>query len=175
MLHLIPPPLHRQALRIAHELRKYWWRFAKPDVTGCRVLAFDDQDRLLLIRHSYGRQSWLPPGGGMSRGEEPLAAAAREFAEELGCPLHAAFILDVVDENLLGARNLVHIVAGTVGGMPIPDGREVIASAFFAANELPHDMPVVLRDRMPEWVKAAIAARHGDAAAAPALLPGQTG
>jgi 8-oxo-dGTP pyrophosphatase MutT (NUDIX family) len=173
MLHLIPRPLHRQALRIAHELRKRWWQFARPEVIGCRVLAFDDEDRILLVRHSYGRQSWMPPGGGMSRGEDPLTAAAREFAEELGCPLHAPFIVEIVEENLRGAHNLVHVVAGTVGGAPIPDGREIIDTAFFAANQLPEDMPLALRN-LPKWITAATAARRRDAAPAPASPPAPT-
>jgi 8-oxo-dGTP pyrophosphatase MutT (NUDIX family) len=175
MLYLIPRPLHRQALRVAHELRQYWWRYARPDVIGCRVLAFDDQDRLLLIRHSYGRRSWMPPGGGMRRGEDPLAGAKREFGEEVGCPLNAPFIVDVVEESLLGARNVVHIVAGGVGGKPVPDGREIIAAAFFTADEMPGDMPRILQAHLPEWVRAAIAARRRDVGAAPAIPPGQTG
>lgn len=174
MLYLIPRPLHRQALRIAHTLRKRWWRLARPNLTGCRVLAFDDAGRLLLIRHSYGRRSWLPPGGGMARGEDPIAAAGREFAEELGCPLHAPFVVDVVEESLLGARNVVHIVAGTIGGTPVPDGREVIDTAFFAAHQLPDDLPYVLRAKMPEWVRAAIAGRQPAAMARPAIPPAPT-
>lgn len=175
MLHLIPPPFHRQALRIAHELRKYWWRYARPDVTGCRVLAFDEEDRILLIRHSYGRKSWMPPGGGLRRNENPLAAAVREFGEEVGCPLHAPFTVDVVEESLLGARNVVHIVAGSVGGTPVPDGREVIAAAFFTASELPEDLPMALRGRLPGWIREAATARRRDAGAAPANPQGRTG
>lgn len=174
MLHLIPPPLHRQALRIAHGLRKRWWRLARPNVIGCRVLAFDEEGRVLLIRHSYGRRSWMLPGGGMKRGEDPLRAAAREFAEELGCPLHAPFVVDVVEESLLGARNVVHIIAGTIGGVPVPDGREVIDTAFFATTRLPDDMPNVLRRGMSNWIRAATAGRHRDAAALPAFPPAPT-
>lgn len=175
MLHLIPRPLHRQGLRVAHGLRKRWWRLARPNLTGCRVLAFDEAGQLLLIRHSYGRRSWLPPGGGMARGEDPITAAMREFAEELGCPLHAPFLIDVVDENLLGARNLVHIVAGTVGGTPTPDGREVIDAAFFPADRLPGDLPLVLQGRMPDWIRAAKAARRRDEGPDPARPPEPTG
>lgn len=175
MLHLIPPPIHRQALRIAHELRKYWWRYARPDVIGCRVLAFDELDRLLLIRHSYGRRGWMPPGGGMRRGENALAGACREFAEEVGCVLDAPFIVDVVEESLQGARSVVHIVAGGVCGPPVPDGREIVAADFFKADELPGDLPVLMRARLPEWIRAATAARRRDAAAVPARPQGRTG
>ena len=47
MLYLIPPPVHRAGLRIAHALRTRWWRLARPRVTGCRVLAFDARGRVL--------------------------------------------------------------------------------------------------------------------------------
>lgn len=174
MLHLIPRPIHRQALRIVHGLRKRWWRLARPEVIGCRVLAFDHDDRLLLIRHSYGSQLWMAPGGGMHRGEDPLLAAGREFSEELGCPLEDAVLLDVVTEDLHGARNVVHVVAGTIGGTPAPDGREVIDTALFAAGELPKDMPRILRANMPEWIRGATAARHWPGAADPARPPAPT-
>ncbi len=39
---------------------------------------------VLLVRHTYGRRDvWYLPGGGVRRGEPPLAAGAREMEEEL--------------------------------------------------------------------------------------------
>jgi hypothetical protein len=54
MLHLIPAPLHRAGLRLAHVVRRHWWRLAKVKLNGCRIFAFDEAGRVLLIRHSYG-------------------------------------------------------------------------------------------------------------------------
>lgn len=174
MLHLIPPPVHRLALRIVHGLRKQWWRLARPKVIGCRVLAFDREDRVLLIRHSYGSGNWMAPGGGMHRGEDPVIAAGREFSEELRCPLDNPVLLGVVTEDLHGARNVVHVVAGTIGGTPRPDGREVIETAAFSPRDLPENMPRLLRATMPDWVTAAKAVRHSGAAADPARPPAPT-
>ena len=80
MLHLIPAPLHRAGLTLAHAVRIRWWQWRKPLLIGCRVLAFDEAERVLLIRHSYGSGRWMLPGGGVDRGEDPLAAALRELA-----------------------------------------------------------------------------------------------
>ena len=63
MFRLIPAPLHRAALVVAHQVRLRWWRIRKPLLLGCRVMAFDDQGRVLLIRHSYGSGRWMLPGG----------------------------------------------------------------------------------------------------------------
>jgi ADP-ribose pyrophosphatase len=52
------------------------------------VVALDDDDRVLLVRqyrHCVRRMLWEPPAGLLDvAGEEPLAAAQRELAEEAG-------------------------------------------------------------------------------------------
>lgn len=167
MLRLIPPPLARSGFRLAHALRKQWWRMARPDLLGCRVLAFDAQGAVLLIRHSYGSGCWMLPGGGVARGEDPVAAAIRELREEAGCLLHAAVAVALVDEELHGARNRVHVIAGHVRDAVRADGREVVEAAFFAADLLPDDVPAMLRAGLPGWITAAKAGGLRDAAALP--------
>lgn len=159
MIRLVPAPLHRLALRTAHALRKAWWQVRQPLLLGCRVLAFDDGGRVLLIRHSYGSGRWMLPGGGIARGEEPLTAASRELAEETGCVLEAPRLFAVVEEPLSGAVNRVHLVTGTARGPLRPDGREVIEAAFFAANDLPANLSPVVGRGIAGWITAATAVR----------------
>ena len=97
MLHLIPAPAHRAALRLAHALRRRWWRLRGARLAGCRVLALDAAGRVLLVRHSYGSDLWMPPGGGLARGEDAVAAAVRELREETGCRLVGAHLLKSVE------------------------------------------------------------------------------
>lgn len=57
----------------------------RPDVRGAMIAVFDSEGRVLLVRHTYGdRRRWELPGGWAHAGEEPLIAARRELAEEVG-------------------------------------------------------------------------------------------
>lgn len=154
MLHLIPPWLHRAGLRLAHAVRKRWWRLAKVQLNGCRVLAFDEGGRLLLIRHSYGSGNWMLPGGGIARGEEPLVAARRELAEETGCILRDALVHAVLEEQLYGTTNRVHLIAGRAAGLPQPDGREIIELGFFGRNALPVPLSPAVASQIDAWFDA---------------------
>jgi 8-oxo-dGTP pyrophosphatase MutT (NUDIX family) len=134
-----------------------WWRVRKPRLEGCRVLAFDAEDRVLLVRHAYGSGLWMLPGGGLGRGEEPIPAALREFAEEAGCTLVQARVLEVVEEPLSGAINRVHVVTGRIDGTPRPDGREIVALACHAAADLPADLSPALSRRIKDWIALGLA------------------
>lgn len=137
MLHLIPRAAHRFAYRAAHRLRKFYWRLFKPEVPGCSVIARNQAGEVLLVLLSYGKGGWQFPGGGMGRGEDPLAAARREFVEETGLSLAHARLLGVCREDLFGALNLVSLVAGRAEGEPEVDGREVVEARWFAPDVLP--------------------------------------
>lgn len=157
MLRLIPAPLHRLALRCAHRARLAWWRLRKPRLDGCRVLAFDHRDRLLLVRHAYGSGRWMLPGGGLGRGEDALAGAVRELREEAGCGLAGPRLLEVIEEPLSGATNRVHLVAGRITGAPRADGREIAELACFAGDALPEDLSPALARGIERWIALALA------------------
>lgn len=138
-------------LRVVHALRKGWWTLRRPQLTGCRVLALDPAGRILLVRHSYGSGRWMLPGGGLKRGEDPLAAGLRELREETACEIAEGWLLESVSEDLAGARHTVHIVAGRTADRPQPDGREILAAAFFAADALPDPLARHLAGPLLRW------------------------
>ena len=139
MFHLIPAPLHRGALRLAHFARKRWWRLTRAKLLGVAVIALDGEGRVLLVRHHYGSGLWTLPGGGLRPAEDPRKAALREFREELGCGLNGVEALGVHRSTYHGAPIKRFIFRGRIAGDPRPDGREVAEARFFAANALPPD------------------------------------
>ncbi len=144
----IPAPLHRRLLRVAHKVRIAWWRLRRPLTLGVSIIAHDEAGRVLLVRQSYGSPDWHLPGGGMRSSEDPAAAAAREFAEELGCPLTSLTLLKVRDEMFYGACNRVHVFTARLAGKPRPDGREVVSAELFRLDALPADLGGRARERL---------------------------
>jgi 8-oxo-dGTP pyrophosphatase MutT (NUDIX family) len=137
VLHLIPAPLHRALLRVAHRVRKRWRRWARRETAGVSVIGVDDTGRVLLVRHAYGSGRWSLPGGGLGRAEDPAACARREIREELGCALERVELAAQFDETLYGAPHRAFVFTARFAGEPRPDGREVIDSGWFALDALP--------------------------------------
>lgn len=148
MLHLIPPPLHRAALRLAHGIRKRWWRLRKARLTGCSVITLDPCGRVLLVRHSYGSGYWSLPGGRVGRGEDPADTAQRELYEEVSCRMTEMRRVAVLTEVLHGAQNVVHLYAGVTEDRPEEDGREILEVRFFPMADLPHPISPTVAARL---------------------------
>ena len=151
MLHLIPGPLHRAGLRLAHAVRQRWWRLRKPELEACAVVPSDGEGRVLLIRLSYGKGAWSFPTGGVGRRETPEHAARRELCEETGCEAASLVLLGVLEDRIHGARHRVHLFAARAAGPPHPDGREEIEARFFPEDSLPQPLTASTRRRLELW------------------------
>jgi len=101
-------------------------------VGGITLVAFDPDDRLLLVRqyrHAVGRELLELPAGTLDPGESPEAAAERELQEETGyrperlerlggfytapgyCTeyLHVFLATDLVESRLEGDEEAIHL------------------------------------------------------------------
>jgi 8-oxo-dGTP pyrophosphatase MutT (NUDIX family) len=75
--------LRRLGYRVAYRGLQVFWFITRPTKRGVKCVV-TDRDRVLLVRHTYGRRCWDFPGGSMKRRESALSAARREMSEELG-------------------------------------------------------------------------------------------
>lgn len=160
MLSVIPPRLHRLALRLVHPLRSRLYALTKPHLRGVSVIGVDGQGRLLLVRLSYGdTREWHLPGGGIRRSETPEAAARRELAEEAGCEADGLSLVASFEEAVLSTQSTAYLFAGTILTAPRADGRETLEARFFPTHSLPVPMSARTRRRLEMWWAANRAGR----------------
>ncbi|WP_426255731.1 NUDIX domain-containing protein [Sphingomonas sp. DC2300-3] len=141
----------RPLIDLAYRLRRRALALVGWRTRGVKVIAFDASGRVLLVRHRYGRSDlWMLPGGGIARGEAPVAAALRELMEETGCRLNAAAILGQWDARAEGRRDTVWLVRGTTTDTPQIDGVELAEASFFPPDALPAAASPATRRRVDE-------------------------
>jgi 8-oxo-dGTP pyrophosphatase MutT (NUDIX family) len=141
----------RPLIDLAHRLRRRTMALVGWRTRGVKVMAFDPDGRLLLVRHRYGRSDlWMLPGGGIARRETPAAAAVRELAEETACRLTAVTEAGRYEARAEGRRDTVFLFRGTTGDAPVADAVELAEARFFALDALPAGVSPATARRIAE-------------------------
>lgn len=124
---------------------------------GVRLLAFDGDGGVFLVRHSYVPGLHLP-GGGVEPNESCRDAVVREAREEGGLrftrPPEQFRIY--WNEALGGSDHVVLFVArGVERADPPPGSLEIVSSRFHAPDALPEDVTPAARNRISEVLHGA--------------------
>lgn len=103
---------------------------------GVTGIFFDENNRVLLVKHSYrGDNSWSLPGGYIKKGEHPKEGLEREVEEETGFVVSADTRLKIrTDRN--NARLDITYSGDFIGGNYKPSA-EILEAKLFSFNNLP--------------------------------------
>jgi 8-oxo-dGTP pyrophosphatase MutT (NUDIX family) len=104
------------------------------------IVALEDDERVWLVREFlYPLQTteWFLPTGAIERGEEPLAAAQRELAEETGLRAESWTLLGVYSLSPGISSQIGHIflARGLQRGAASPEGTEQITTRLIPLRE----------------------------------------
>ena len=112
--------------------------FFRPPATQGDAVAVWHNGRVLLVRNSYRRNLNLP-GGMARRGEEPVDAAVRELAEELGIAVAPEELTLACETSGVFEFRHDHTYIFEVEVTSVPkvryDGREVVWAEFVPAKQ----------------------------------------
>ena len=131
----------RAAIRCAYVGLRLYWFLARPKVVGVKCVVVHE-DRVLLVRHTYGHRSWDVPGGTVRRRREaPIDAARREMREELGRDIDNWQELGVLYVNTNHHRDNLHMFQAEIDDLEVDiDLIELAEAAWFRRDELPPDV-----------------------------------
>ena len=123
--------------RLPGFLQRFAVRLVTPNFTvGVVGLITIDGSQVLLVRPSY-RDGWVPPGGFLNRGEQPVPALEREVREELGLQLSFAPWHRVAFDARRQGVAFVSVAVVPQGTVAIPRSPEILEAEWFPLAELP--------------------------------------
>jgi 8-oxo-dGTP diphosphatase len=113
-------------------------REARMQRVGAAALIIDEDGRVLLARHTYGRKNWELPGGVVEQGESPMDGAVREVQEETGLSVTPIQLTGIYCDTQADFLHFVFRCVPTGSGtVPRPDGAEVDECAFWYPDSPP--------------------------------------
>lgn len=128
---------------------------------GVFVAIFNEQGKILLVKHSYGKRKWSLPGGGLEENETNEEGCVREIREETGLSILVRRVIGIYEQHqtqrpkkklikivlyegeptggLLQRRTLETDDCGFFGKTSLPDlypgQRRLVADAFLGSTE----------------------------------------
>jgi 8-oxo-dGTP pyrophosphatase MutT (NUDIX family) len=136
----LPVPVRRLAYRWGYRVMQLVWLVRRSRLDGVKCV-ITDRDRVLLVRHTYGREQWDFPGGRIEGSEPPHSTARREMREELGLEVAEWTPLGLLQARIDHRRDTVHLfrVELRSPAMRIERG-ELAAARWFRRAEVPQDV-----------------------------------
>lgn len=113
---------------------------------GVKLVCFDDDDRILFLRHVFHPEApWDLPGGWLDRNESPAECALRELGEETGLEAVLGPVVQITRESFPAHIGITYMARlSSVRTEPILSP-EILEATWLALDELPEGLRTTTR------------------------------
>lgn len=136
-------------MRLIYLAYRIYCFFFRPVTLGVRVMMIQN-DRALLVRHTY-MNGWFMPGGGVKRGETLDHAARRETREETGATLNNLSLAGAYTNFKEWKSDHSVLFLSTDFTISGEHDLEIAEVRFFSLDALPDDLMPGHRRRLDEY------------------------
>jgi ADP-ribose pyrophosphatase YjhB (NUDIX family) len=151
--------------KMIRKVLQRYWRHSRGLTLGAQGAVLDNENRVLLIRHTY-RPGWHFPGGGVERNETVETALRRELHEEAGIELTGPpDLFGLFANHRLFPNDHIALFVVRAWQQPIvpKPNAEIAEQRMFFWNALPENISPPTRDRILEIVEGRPRSPHWSA------------
>ena len=143
--------MKRRIINLFYKILRVYWRIFKPITLGVRAVVVNDKNEILLVKHTY-QNNWFLPGGGVDKGETFEQAIKRELIEETGYEANMMELFGVYQNTYEGKRdNIVVFVCKNGKFIESSPSPEIEKYEFFSADKLPENTAKGMKKRIEEF------------------------
>ncbi|MCY9696087.1 NUDIX hydrolase [Paenibacillus alginolyticus] len=104
---------------------------------GAAAIILDSERRILLVKHSYGKNNWDLPGGKSEANESAQETAKREVLEETGLKVEVGQLTGIYYDPIYDMHHFVFISNNENQQEPVPSSPEILECRYYSIDELP--------------------------------------
>lgn len=120
---------------------------------GAASAIFDSEQRILLVRHSYGKNNWDLPGGKSEQNESAQGTAIREAIEEIGVQITISELTGIYYDPVYDMHHFVFLSQIDPYQTPKPSSSEILECGYYSINELPKPMSDFTYNRIQDAIR----------------------
>ncbi|SDS50629.1 ADP-ribose pyrophosphatase YjhB, NUDIX family [Paenibacillaceae bacterium GAS479] len=104
---------------------------------GAAAVILDSEGRILLVKHSYGKNNWELPGGKSEEKESAQDTAKREVLEEVGLTVEVGQLTGIYYDPGYDMHHFVFISTTDDDQKPEPSSPEILECGYYSIEDLP--------------------------------------
>ncbi|KRE36773.1 NUDIX hydrolase [Paenibacillus sp. Soil522] len=104
---------------------------------GGAAIILDSEGRILLVKHSYGKNNWDLPGGKSEKNESAEETAKREVFEETGIQVKVGRLTGIYYDPNYDMHHFAFISKSECNQEPKPCSPEILECRYCSIDDLP--------------------------------------